>query len=212
MFHDGRLKRNEIKHLTKRNFLKKNIAIFASGSGSNAECLTSYFTDSKHINVALFLTNNQDAGVISRGLRLSIPSVIFSKNTFNKTDKIVSLLLNQQIDYVILAGFLWLIPENLLAAFPNKIINIHPALLPKYGGKGMWGHHVHETVVRNKEKESGITIHLVNEAYDEGQIIFQASCPITTDDSPSDVANKVQQLEHEHFPKVVENFILNALG
>ncbi len=192
--------------------MKKNIAIFASGSGSNAERLTNYFADSKHINVVLFLTNNKDAGVIARGQRLNIPSVIFNKNSFSNTNKIVTLLVNQQVDYVVLAGFLWLIPENLLTAFPNKIINIHPALLPKYGGKGMWGHHVHEAVVQNKDTESGITIHLVNEAYDEGQIIFQASCPIDSNDTPTDVANKVQQLEHKHFPKIVESFILNSLN
>lgn len=186
----------------------KNIAIFASGSGSNAERLTDYFTDNEDINISLFLTNNKNAGVIERGHRLGIPTVIFNKTSFVKSNKIVELLVNQHIDYVILAGFLWLIPENLLQEFPGKLINIHPALLPKYGGKGMWGHHVHEAVVNNKETESGITIHLVNEEYDKGEILFQTECPVSLSDSPAEVAKKVQQLEYEHFPKVVEKFIL----
>lgn len=190
--------------------MKTNIAIFASGSGSNAERLTEYYAANAEINVSLFLTNNKSAGVIERGYRLGIPTVIFNKSSFTKSDRIVNLLVNQQIDYVILAGFLWLIPASLLEAFPKKIINIHPALLPKYGGKGMWGHHVHEAVVANKETESGITIHLVNEEYDKGEILFQASCPVSPTDSPADVAAKIQQLEHVHFPRVVERHINKA--
>lgn len=187
--------------------MKKNIAIFASGSGSNAERLTNYFSDNEHINISLFLTNNKNAGVIERGQRLGIPTVIFNKTAFAKTDKIVSLLVNQQVDYIVLAGFLWLIPANLLEVFSDKIINIHPALLPKYGGKGMWGHHVHEAVVNNKETETGITIHLVNEEYDKGKILFQAHCAISSTDSPAEVAKKVQELEHEHFPKILEEVL-----
>lgn len=185
------------------------IAIFASGSGSNAERITSYFADSKLVSIDLFLTNNPQAGVIERGRRLGIPTVLFDKKTFSKTDKIVDLLKNQQIDYVILAGFLWLIPENLVKAFPEKIINIHPALLPKYGGKGMWGHFVHEAVVANEEKESGITIHFVDERYDEGKVIFQAKCDVLPSDSPDDVAHKVQLLEHKYFPEIIEKLIAN---
>lgn len=188
--------------------MKKNIAIFASGSGSNAERLTNYFTDSEIVNVSLFLTNNKNAGVIERGHRLGIPTVIFNKTAFAKSNKIVDLLTNQQIDYVVLAGFLWLVPENLLKAFPDKIINIHPALLPKYGGKGMWGHHVHEAVVENKEAETGITIHLVNEEYDKGEVLFQAKCDVLPSDSAADVAAKIHELEYKHFPKVVERVIL----
>lgn len=188
--------------------MKKNIAIFASGSGSNAERLTGYFAGSEHINVSLFLTNNKSAGVIERGQRLGVPTIIFSKASFTKSDEIVRLLINQKIDYVVLAGFLWLVPQNLLNAFPDKIINIHPALLPKYGGKGMWGNHVHEAVVKNKETESGITIHLVNEEYDKGKILFQAKCEVLPTDSAADVATKIQRLEHEHFPVVVEKYIL----
>lgn len=186
----------------------KNIAIFASGSGSNAERLTEYFAESKLINVSLFLTNNKNAGVIERGHRLGIPTVIFDKAAFAKTGKIVELLVNQHIDYIVLAGFLWLIPENLLKAFPDKIINIHPALLPKYGGKGMWGHHVHDAVVANKETESGITIHLVNEEYDKGEIFFQAKCEVLSTDTATDVALKIQKLEHKHFPEIVGEFVL----
>jgi phosphoribosylglycinamide formyltransferase 1 len=185
----------------------KKIAIFASGSGSNAERLTTYFSENDSVSIELFLSNNPVAGVIERGRRLGIPTVLFDKKTFSKTNKIVDLLQNQQIDFVILAGFLWLIPENLIKAFPNKIINIHPALLPKYGGKGMWGHFVHEAVVAAGEKESGITIHFVNEHYDEGKVIFQSKCEVLPSDSPEDVAHKVQALEHQYFPEIVEKVI-----
>lgn len=186
----------------------KKLAIFASGSGSNAERITTYFAGKDSVSIELFLTNNPSAGVIERGRRLGIPTVLFDKKTFSKTNKIVELLQNQQIDYIILAGFLWLIPENLIKAFPDKIINIHPALLPKYGGKGMWGHFVHEAVVVAGDKESGITIHFVNENYDEGKIIFQAKCQLASSDSADDVAHKVQALEHQYFPEIIEKVIL----
>ncbi|CAH0995436.1 Phosphoribosylglycinamide formyltransferase [Emticicia aquatica] len=183
------------------------IAIFASGSGSNAERLTTFFAENKSVSIEFFLSNNPTAGVIERGRRLGVPTILFDKKTFTKTDKIVELLQKQQIDLIILAGFLWLIPENLVKAFPNKIINIHPALLPKYGGKGMWGHFVHEAVVAAGEKESGITIHYVNEHYDEGKVIFQAKCDVIPSDSPEDVAFKVQALEHKYFPEVIQKVI-----
>jgi len=186
----------------------KRIAIFASGSGSNAEKIINYFQDSESVQIDLLLTNNPQAGIIERGRRLSIPTIIFDKKSFAKTDKIVEILKKQEIDWVILAGFLWLIPANLVKAYPNKIINIHPALLPKYGGKGMWGHFVHEAVHANKDTESGITIHYVNEHYDEGEVIFQAKCEIVEGDSPEDIAAKVQVLEHKHFPEVIEKLIL----
>ena len=186
------------------------IAIFASGSGSNAERITTYFSDNKSVYIELFLSNNPTAGIIERGRRLGIPTILFDKKTFSKTDKIVNLLQKQQIDIVILAGFLWLIPENLVKAFPNKIINIHPALLPNYGGKGMWGHFVHEAVVAARESESGITIHFVNEHYDEGKVIFQAKCEVLPTDTPDDVAKKVQTLEHIHFPVIIEKIILES--
>ncbi|KPM49967.1 phosphoribosylglycinamide formyltransferase [Jiulongibacter sediminis] len=189
------------------SFSKKRIAIFASGSGSNAETITRYFEKKDNVIVSLFLTNNAEAGVIKRGKRLGIPTVVFSKKNFSERNDVVKILENLHIDFVVLAGFLWLIPESLIKAYPNKIINIHPALLPKYGGKGMWGHFVHEAVVENKEKESGITIHFVNEHYDEGEVIFQASCEVTSSDTPEDVARKVQVLEHEHFPRIVEEIL-----
>lgn len=186
----------------------KRIAIFASGSGSNAEKIVNYFESSQQISVDLFLTNKADAGIIERGKKLGVPTIVFDKKTFTKTDEIVNILKKQDIDWVILAGFLWLIPDNLIKAYPNRIINIHPALLPKYGGKGMWGHFVHEAVLANKETESGITIHFVNEHYDEGKIIFQAKCEIAANDSAEDIAAKVQVLEHKHFPEVIEQLVL----
>jgi phosphoribosylglycinamide formyltransferase 1 len=183
------------------------IAIFASGSGSNAENIINFFKDNPEVEVSMILTNNPHAGVIERSHRLNIPLVLFSKNSFKETNKIVELLENQAIDWIILAGFLWLVPENLIHAFPNKIINIHPALLPKYGGKGMWGHFVHEAVVANQEKETGITIHYVNKKYDEGEVIFQAKCEVLASDSAFEVAKKVQKLEYKHFPIVIKKLI-----
>lgn len=188
----------------------KKIAIFASGSGSNAENIINYFKGSDSVEVTLILTNNASAGVIERGKRLDVPVVVFSRNNFSKSDTVIRLLKNNETDWVILAGFLWLIPENLIRAFRGRIINIHPALLPKYGGKGMWGHHVHEAVVRNRESESGITIHHVNEHYDEGEIIFQATCPVTQEDTADSVAQKVHELEYRHFPAVIEAEILRS--
>lgn len=184
----------------------KNLAIFASGSGSNAERIAEYFLDSEDVNIKLILCNNPQAGVIQRAERLNIPLVLFDRAQF-KSDYVVNTLKENGIDWVILAGFLWLIPKNLVEAFPNKIINIHPALLPKFGGKGMYGHFVHEAVVANKETESGITIHYVNEHYDEGGIIFQASYPVLPTDTHADVAKKGQVLEHKHFPEVIDKLI-----
>ena len=182
----------------------KRIAIFASGSGSNAEAIAHYLTDRTDVEISLILTNNPEAGVIQRARRLHIPVVVFDRKTFYNSDRIIELLLNQKIDLVVLAGFMMLIPEKLVQTFPRRILNIHPALLPKYGGKGMYGHFVHEAVVAEGEAESGITIHFVNEVYDEGEIIFQATCALSPTDTPDDVARKVQVLEHEHFPRVVE--------
>ncbi len=184
------------------------IAIFASGSGSNAERIVEFLNSNDEIEVSLILTNNPTAGVIERAQRLNIPVVIFNKKVFSKTDKIVEMLQTQGIDWVILAGFLWLVPTNLIKAFENRMINIHPALLPKYGGKGMWGHHVHEAVVANKETETGITIHYVNENYDEGKIIFQAKCEVTKTDSAQEVAQKIHLLEYQYFPEVICKEIL----
>lgn len=181
----------------------KRIALFASGSGSNAEQIATYFADNTDVEISLIVTNNPKAGVIDRARRLHIPVLLFDRKTFYETERINRLLQQQPIDLIVLAGFMWLMPEGIVRSFPNRIINIHPALLPKFGGKGMYGHFVHEAVVAAGETESGITIHYVNERYDEGQIIFQASCTVFPTDSPDDVANSVQILEHAHYPRVV---------
>ncbi len=188
----------------------KNIAIFASGSGSNAENIINYFSEDADINVKIILTNNKTAGVIERAHRLSVPCLVFDKKWFLDEIKTVDFLKSQEIDYVVLAGFLWLVPTKLIQAFPDKIINVHPALLPKFGGKGMWGHHVHEAVVTQKETETGISIHLVNEKYDEGRILFQAKCEVSLADTAEDVANKIHKLEFEHFPNIIEKYIKQA--
>jgi len=184
--------------------LKKRIAIFASGSGSNAQKIMEHFKRHNEAEVAIVLSNNADAYVLQRADNFEIPTHIFGRNEFYETDKVPELLKSLEVDLIILAGFLWLIPESLLKAFPNKIINIHPALLPKYGGKGMYGDNVHKAVIENKEAESGITIHFVNEHFDEGEIIHQSRFKIDKSDDIEMVKFKGQQLEHLHYPKVVE--------
>ena len=181
------------------------IAIFASGSGSNAENIANYFSNNPSIEVSLMLTNNPNAFVIQRAKKLGIKSLVFNKEDFFKTDEILRFLDINDIDLIVLAGFLLKIPRKLIKSFPSKIINIHPALLPKYGGKGMYGDNVHKAVVENNETESGITIHYVNEHYDEGKIIFQAKFPILPSDTYENVTSKIHELEYEHFPKVIES-------
>lgn len=187
--------------------MKKHIAIFASGSGSNAQKIMEHFKYSQEAEVSLILTNNPDAYVLQRADNFEVPSHIFDRTEFYETDRIVEMLTRMEIDLIVLAGFLWLVPTNLIKAFPNKIINIHPALLPAYGGKGMYGDKVHLAVLANKEEESGITIHYVNERFDEGEIIYQSRFKIEKDDTLEMVKFKGQQLEHQHFPKVVENLL-----
>lgn len=187
--------------------MKKRIAIFASGSGSNAQKLMEYFKDSTAAEISLVLTNNPDAYVIQRADNFEIPVHIFDRNEFYKTDRILDLLNDLDIDLIVLAGFLWLIPENLIKRYPSRIINIHPAILPKFGGKGMYGDHVHHAVIAAKEVEGGITIHYVNEHYDEGEYIFQAKYKIDKNDSLEMIKFKGQQLEHLHYPKIVENIL-----
>ncbi len=189
----------------------KRIVIFASGSGTNAENIIKYFNHSAVVTVVRVLTNNQHAKVLDRAKRLHIKTLSFSRKEFSQEDTILNLL-TKEADYIILAGFLWRIPANIVAAFANKIINIHPALLPKYGGKGMYGMNVHKAVVENKERETGITIHFVNENYDEGAIIFQEKVSITSEDTPETVATKIHELEYEHFPKVIEQIITKLNG
>ncbi|CAL2058153.1 phosphoribosylglycinamide formyltransferase [Tenacibaculum sp. 190524A05c] len=185
----------------------KRIVIFASGSGSNAENIIGFFQTKKSISVTHVLTNNQRAKVLERCKRLNINSSVFNKEDFTVTDKVLDFL-KKEADYIILAGFLWRIPSKIVEAFPDKIINIHPALLPKYGGKGMYGMNVHKAVKDNSEKETGITIHYVNENYDEGAIIFQAKTELTNEDSPEDIAQKVHDLEYKYFPEIIEKVIL----
>jgi phosphoribosylglycinamide formyltransferase-1 len=188
--------------------LTHKVAIFASGSGSNAQKIIEYFSGRKDIEIALVLTNNAKAKIVERADNLNIPCVIFNKIDFFESDSVIKKLQECKINFIVLAGFLWLVPLNLIKAFPNKIINIHPALLPKYGGKGMYGNHIHKAIVENKETETGISIHEVNEHFDEGKIIFQAKCIIDSNDTPEMVAEKVHELEHEHYPKIIEKYLL----
>ncbi|MBW4888201.1 phosphoribosylglycinamide formyltransferase [Mucilaginibacter sp. HMF5004] len=187
--------------------MKKRIAIFASGSGSNAQKIMEHFKKNADAEVALILTNNPEAYVLQRADNFEIPSHVFDRHEFYETDDVIRLLKNLQVDLIVLAGFLWLVPQSLLKAFPNKIINIHPSLLPKYGGKGMYGDKVHNAILAAKEEESGITIHFVNENFDEGEIIHQSRFRIDEGDDLEMVKFKGQQLEHTHFPKVVEGLL-----
>jgi len=185
----------------------KRIAIFASGNGTNAQRIAEYFMDKNEIEICLILTNKKDAGVLKRADNLGIKSEVFNRDGFKEGQKVDNLLQKHKIDLLVLAGFLWLVPAFLIDKFPNRIINIHPALLPKYGGKGMYGMNVHKAVIENKEKQSGISIHYVNNKYDEGQIIFQARFDISDGETPESLANKIHQLEYEHYPLIIEKEI-----
>ena len=187
--------------------MKKRIAIFASGSGSNAQKLMELFKKNNDAEIALVLTNNSDAYVLQRADNFEIPTHIFSRHEFYKTDDVIDLLRSLEIDLIVLAGFLWLIPKNLVHEYPGRIINIHPSLLPKYGGKGMYGDHVHNAVLEAKETEGGITIHYVNENYDEGEFIYQGKYRIEPEDDLQTIKFKGQKLEHYHFPRVIEAII-----
>lgn len=186
----------------------KNVAIFASGEGTNAENLFNYFNNDKRVKFKLVVTNSDTAGVIERAEKYKKTVQIISKTALTEyTDKIIEFLKAENIDIIVLAGFLLKIPEAFVKAFPNKIINIHPSLLPKYGGKGMYGMNVHKAVVENKETESGITIHYVNEEYDKGEIILQAKCEVNESDTPETLSAKIRALEFEYFPKAIEKII-----
>jgi len=187
----------------------KRIAIFASGSGTNTQRIIEYFQGSHQISIGLILSNNRDAYVLERARKEKIPTVCFNRKEFYESNFILDILSVQGIGFIVLAGFLWLIPEYLLNAYKGNIINIHPALLPKYGGKGMYGMHVHEAVIKSGDKESGITIHFVNEKYDDGQIIFQAKCLVEPSDTAETLAGKIHQLEYKYFPEVIESVILD---
>lgn len=188
---------------------KRRIAIFASGSGSNAQRIFEYFRESEIAEVACVLTNKADAYIIERARNFNIPVLVFSRKDCYESDKVLNYLKEQKIDLIVLAGFLWLVPHNIIEAFPDRIVNIHPALLPKYGGKGMYGNFVHTAVIENKEKESGITIHYANQNFDEGGIILQEKCLVEEGDTCETLARKIQKLEHEFYPKVIENIIKN---
>lgn len=189
--------------------MKKRIAILASGNGSNAENIIRYFQSrGNEAEVALVISNKADAKVLSRAEALGVPSIVVPKRDFNNEEFLTELMRDNRIDFIVLAGFLLMIPDFLISLYPEKIVNIHPSLLPKYGGKGMYGSHVHEAVVAAGEKESGITIHLVNEHCDGGRIVFQAKVPVDRDDTPDDVATKVHALEYAHFPHVIEKLVL----
>jgi len=186
----------------------RNIAIFASGSGTNAENIIRYFSNNKSVQVTLILSNRKEAYVLKRAATLNVRSVFFDRKDLYEKDKVLRYLAMYKIDFIVLAGFLWLIPESILSAYEKRIVNIHPALLPKHGGKGMYGEKVHETVLAKREKESGITIHYVNRHYDKGTVIFQARCPVNPEDTPETLAARVHELEYEHYPEVIEKLVL----
>lgn len=184
----------------------ENIAIFASGTGSNAKKIIEHFTNHGQISVKLIVCNKPGAGIVQIAAERSIPVLLITKEQFFNGNGYVDELKNARINFIVLAGFLWKIPSMLINAYRNKIINIHPSLLPKYGGKGMYGAKVHEAVIAAGEKESGITIHYVDEHYDNGDIIFQAACPVFADDTPDSLAKRIHQLEHDNFARVVEEY------
>ena len=186
---------------------RHQLAIFASGTGSNARKIIEYFRDHPTIRVALVVSNKPDAPVLAMAQSHQIETLVINRKSFYESEDILDTLREHEVDLVILAGFLWLVPDYLIRAFPRRIINIHPALLPRYGGKGMYGHHVHQAVWEAREPESGITIHYANEHYDEGDIIFQIKCVLAPEDSPEDIARKVLELEHYYFARVIERVL-----
>ena len=187
--------------------LPKKIVLFASGSGTNAANIIKYFQHSNKAEIVLVLTNKKNAGVIGRVQNLGVDTFVFTRKELYESGEVLERLRIIQPDLIVLAGFLWMFPPIILQEFQDKVVNIHPALLPKYGGKGMYGMNVHQAVVDQKETESGISIHFVNEVYDEGKLIFQKSVPITPEDTPEAVAEKIHALEYEHFPKVIEQLL-----
>ena len=189
-----------------------NIAIFASGTGSNARKILEYFKNNSNIRVKLIVSNKAKALVLNIADEYGVEKLVVSRQAFYKTEELLIALKEKDISFIVLAGFLWLIPDYLVQAYEKQMINIHPALLPKYGGKGMYGMNVHRAVKASGEEMSGITIHYVNEHYDEGGTVFQASCPISPEDEPEDIARKVQQLEHKHFAPVVEKLVKKLIN
>lgn len=186
----------------------KRIAIFASGSGSNAQKIIEHFSGHKEIEISLVLSNNENAYVLERASALEVPAYVFDKKIFYESGQLLDILKEIGIDFIVLAGFLWLIPENILQTWPKGIVNIHPALLPKFGGKGMYGDKVHRAVIESGDKQTGITIHYVNEKYDDGAIIFQESFDILPEDTAESIAERIHVLEHKHFPEVIEKLVI----
>lgn len=196
--------KNQFSH---QKDMKKRLAVFASGAGSNAENLIRFFARHSDAEIVLIVSNKSDAGVLQHADKLNVPSIVFKKTDFENRDIILPCLQQHRIDIIILAGFLLRVPDFLIEVYPHAIINIHPALLPKFGGKGMYGMHVHRAVKEAGEIQSGITIHYVDEAYDEGDIIAQYTCPVTSEDSPETIAEKVHQLEYQYFPLTIERLL-----
>ncbi|MFD1094611.1 phosphoribosylglycinamide formyltransferase [Salegentibacter chungangensis] len=188
---------------------QKKIVIFASGTGTNAENIIKYFQNTPNIQVVAVLSNRRTAKVLKKAHDLNVKALYFDRDALYHTREVYHVLKDINPDLIVLAGFLWIFPEYMLEEFSNKVINIHPALLPNYGGKGMYGPKVHEAVITNKEDESGITVHYVNEKYDEGQIIFQTTVKVDPNDTPDSLAQKIHKLEHKHFPEVIEKLLIN---
>lgn len=188
------------------------LVIFASGTGTNTERIIEYFKDDPEVEITAVLSNKSTAPVLKKAERNAIEAISFDRNAFYKRDEVFDLLKNYDPDLIVLAGFLWLMPERIVSHFAGKMINLHPALLPKYGGKGMYGQHVHRAVIANNEEESGITFHYVNEAFDEGEIIKQVKMDVNAGDTPEDVADKIKSLEHAYFPKVINDLLKDNYG
>jgi phosphoribosylglycinamide formyltransferase-1 len=184
-----------------------NLALFASGSGSNAERIVRYFESDPDVHISMILSNKPDAYVLERARNLGVPSRVFNRPEFYGSDLVLNTLLDLKTDLIVLAGFLWLVPDNILKHYPSRILNIHPALLPDFGGKGMYGHHVHEAVIQSGKPVSGITIHLVDENYDRGRILFQAECPVLQGDTPDSLAERIHLLEHRHYPEEIKKYL-----
>lgn len=194
--------------MSEKEIAKNNkIIIFASGSGTNAENIIKFFQNSVNTEVAAVFSNRRSAGALKKAHDLNVKALLFDKEAFYHSNDILNIIKDIEPDLIVLAGFLWLFPSKIIREFPDKIINIHPALLPKFGGKGMYGAKVHESVIAKREKESGISIHYVNEKYDEGQMIFQATTPVDENDTPESLAGKIHELEYRHFPQVIQQLL-----
>lgn len=200
-----------VRKLIVRVLTPHNIAVFASGAGSNTRELLQHFSSHPSVNIRLVVSNKPDAGVLQVAKEFKIPTLVNADLAFYESNCIGEMLAEQEVEFIVLAGFLLKVPDSLVAQYNGKMINIHPALLPKFGGKGMYGNRVHSAVKEQQESETGITIHFVNEHYDEGQVIFQASCPVLPTDTVEDIKRKVQDLEHAHFAKVVEKVVTGGL-